>query len=83
MGASNKWIDSQSSDLTKRKLNGYEMKGTGKLEYEDHPFQPGPVANQGESRNEHHTSHTSCARLTTMQIKDLRRFDSTRRTSAH
>jgi hypothetical protein len=82
MGASNKWIDSQSSKLTKFQLNGYDMKGTGKPEYEDHPFQPGPVVNE-EPRNEHDTSRTSCARLTTMPIKDLRQFDSTRRNMAH
>jgi hypothetical protein len=82
MGASKKWITPQSFEADKTKKNGFDLSSLSNIEYENHPFQPCPLA----SRNEPERCNTAkaSARVTDLH-RDLRQFDrdSSRRILAH
>lgn len=66
MGASTKWPAKQG---TNEKVDS----SAWTIEYENHPFQPGPVAKHCETAPKQQPS--SCGRLTNLELHDLRRFE--------
>lgn len=80
MGASKKWITPQYLEANKTKQNGFDLSSLSNIEYENHPFQPCPLA----SRNEPERCNTANAKASA-RVTDLRQFDrdSSRRIVAH
>ena len=84
MGASKKWITPQDLEADKTKQNGFDLSSLSNIEYENHPFQPCPLA----SRNEPERCSSANAKASTKVPdlhRDLRQFDrdSSRRVLAH
>lgn len=84
MGASNIWITNQDLEANKTKRNGFDLSSLGDIEYEQHPFQPSPLASRNEPERSNTAHAKASTRVTTLQ-KDLRRFDRdiSRRIVAH
>jgi hypothetical protein len=66
MGASTKWPAQQGT-------NENVESSAWAIEYENHPFQPGPVATHQKTSPKQQPS--SCGRLTNLELHDLRRFE--------
>lgn len=69
MGTSTKWTPPQGTQLNSRNADS----SIWAIEYENHPFQPGPVARHQETAPQ---QPASCGRLTNLELHDLRHFDS-------
>jgi hypothetical protein len=86
MGASKKWITPQNLEADKCKRNGLDLSALGNIEYENHPFQPRPLASLNESEHGNTAHAEASARVANLNLhRDLRLFDrdSSRRILAH